>query len=65
MPKTSSTSCDHAIFVDQATDANVSSDAALVEAGRFGQRFQRRGTVQGAVRPMLIVVGLVLVQDLP
>jgi hypothetical protein len=32
----------------------VSSDAVLVEVGRFGQRFQRHGTVQGAVRPMLI-----------
>jgi hypothetical protein len=46
VPKTSSTSCDQAIFVNQATDASVSSDAVLVEVGRFGQRFQRRGTVQ-------------------
>src|ERR1022692_4730924 len=65
VPKTSSTSCDHAIFVDQATGANVSSDAVLLKIDRFGQRFQRRGAVQGAVRPMLIVVGLVLAQDLP
>jgi hypothetical protein len=28
-------------------------------AGRFGQRFQRRSAVPGAVRPVLIVVGLV------
>jgi hypothetical protein len=65
VPKTSSTSCDQAIFVDQATDASVSSDAVLVEVGRFGQRFQRRGTVQGAVRPVLIVVSFVLAQDPP
>jgi site-specific recombinase XerC len=36
VPKTSSTSCDQAIFVDQATDASVFSDAVLVEVGRFG-----------------------------
>jgi hypothetical protein len=36
VPKTSSTSCDQAIFVDQATDASVSSDAILIEVGRPG-----------------------------
>ena len=36
VPKTSSTSCDQAIFVDQATDASLSSDAVLVEIDRFG-----------------------------
>ena len=30
-----------------------------------GQRFQRRGAAQKAVRPVLIVVGLVLAKDLP
>jgi len=34
VPKTSSTSCDQAIFVDQATDASVSSDAILIEVCR-------------------------------
>jgi hypothetical protein len=29
------------------------------------RRFQRRGTVQGAVRPVLIVVSFVLAQDPP
>jgi Family of unknown function (DUF5372) len=53
VPITPSTSCDQAIFVDQATDGSLSSDAVLVETDRFGQRFQRRGAVQGAVRPML------------
>ena len=65
VPKTSSTSGDQAIFVDQATDASVSSDAVLLKIGRFGQRFQRRGAMQGAVRPVLIVVSFVLAQDLP
>ena len=39
VPETSSTSCDQVISVDQASDASVSSDAVLVEAGWFGQRF--------------------------
>jgi hypothetical protein len=36
VPKTSSASCDQAIFVDQATGASLSSDAILVEIDRFG-----------------------------
>ena len=63
MPKTLSKSCEQAIFVDLATAAGVSSDAVLLKIDRFGQRFQRRGTVQGAVRPVLIVVSLILTQD--
>jgi hypothetical protein len=43
----------------------MSSDAVLVEIDSFGDRFQRRGAVQGAVRPMLVVVALVLAQDPP
>ena len=46
-------------------DASLSSDAVLVEIDRLGQRFQRQRCVQGAVRPVLIVVGLVLAQDPP
>src|ERR1019366_10322826 len=58
-------SCDQAIFVDQATGASVSSDAGLLKIDRVGQRFQRRGAVQGAVRPMLVMVDLVVAQDPP
>src|ERR1017187_10682624 len=65
VPKTSSTSCDQAIFADQGTDARLSSDAVLTEIDRLGQRCQRRGAVQGAVRPVLIVVALVLARDPP
>jgi hypothetical protein len=36
VPKTSSTSCDQVIFVDQATDARLSSDAVLTEIDRLG-----------------------------
>jgi hypothetical protein len=36
VPKISSTSCDQAVFVDQAADASLSSDVVLVEVGRFG-----------------------------
>ena len=46
VPKTSSTSCDQAVFVDRADDAGLSPDAVLVKIDRFGQRFQRRGAVQ-------------------
>ena len=56
-------SCNEAIFADQATDASVPSDAVLLKIDWFGQRFQRRGAVQGAVRPVLIVVSLILAQD--
>jgi hypothetical protein len=55
VPKTSSKSCDQAIFVDQTTDASLPSDPVLTEIGWLGERFQRRGAVQGAVRPVLIV----------
>ena len=65
VPKTSSTSCDRAIFVDQATDASAFSYAVLVEVDRLRQWFQRGGCVQGAVRPVQIVMGLVLAQDPP
>jgi hypothetical protein len=47
------------------TDAGPSSDAALLKIDRFGERFQRRSGVQRPVRPVLIVVDLVLMQDLP
>ncbi len=36
VPKTSSTSCDQAIFADQATDASLPSDAVLLKIDRFG-----------------------------
>jgi hypothetical protein len=36
LPKTCSRSCDQVIFVDQATDLGVFSDAVQVEIDRFG-----------------------------
>jgi epoxide hydrolase len=36
VPKTSSTSCDQAVFVDQTTDASLSSDPVLTEIDRLG-----------------------------
>jgi hypothetical protein len=36
VPKTSSTSCDQAVFVDQTTDASLSSDPVQVEIGWLG-----------------------------
>jgi hypothetical protein len=41
------------------------AEAATGLGGLFGQRFQRRGAVQGAVKSALIVVRLVLTQDPP
>ena len=65
VPKTSSAPCDQAIFVDQATGVSAFSYAVLIEVDRLRQRFQRGGCVQGAVRPVQIVMGLVLAQDPP
>ena len=36
VPETSSTSCDQAIFVDQATNMSPFSDAVVIEIDRFG-----------------------------
>jgi hypothetical protein len=36
VPETSSTSCDQAVFVDQATGAGLPSDAVQGEIARFG-----------------------------
>ena len=41
VPRTSSTSRDQAILVDQTTGASLPSDAVLLKIDRFGQRFQR------------------------
>jgi hypothetical protein len=65
VPKTSSTLCDQAIFVDQATNARLSSDAVLTGIDRLGWRFQRRGAVQRAARSALVVMDLLLAQEPP
>ena len=44
---------------------SLPSDGVPVEIDGFGEGFQRCGCVQGAVRPVLIVVDLVRVQDPP
>jgi hypothetical protein len=36
VPKTSSTSCDQAIFIDQPTDMSLFSVAVLIEVDRLG-----------------------------
>ena len=36
VPETSSSSCDQSVFIDQATDAGLPSDAIPVEIDRFG-----------------------------
>jgi hypothetical protein len=64
VPRTSSTSRDQAILVDQTGGASLSPDAVLVEIDRLGQRFQRRRAVQETVRPVLVMVILLIAQDL-
>jgi hypothetical protein len=39
VPKSSSMSCDQAVFADQAADASLPSHAVLLKIDRFGQRF--------------------------
>ena len=51
VPRTSSTSRDQAILVNQATDASLSSDEALLKIDRFGQRFQRRRAARQPPEP--------------
>jgi hypothetical protein len=36
VPRTLSTSCDQAVFVDHATDASVSPDVVSLKIDRFG-----------------------------
>jgi hypothetical protein len=36
VPRTSSTSCDQPVFVDQTTDAGAPSDTVLLKFDRFG-----------------------------
>ena len=46
VPKTSSTSCDQVIFVDQTSDASLSSDVVLLKIDRFGKWLQRGSAIQ-------------------
>ena len=46
VPETSSTSCDQVIFVDQTSDASLSSDVVLLKIDRFGKWHQRGSAVQ-------------------
>jgi hypothetical protein len=46
VPETSSTSCDQVIFVDQTSDASLSSDVVLLKIDRFGKGLQRGSAVQ-------------------
>ena len=57
MPKTSSASRDQAISLIVPLARVCLRTRYCSGIDRFGQRFQRRGAVQGAVRPVLIVVG--------
>jgi hypothetical protein len=55
--------CHQAIFMDHATSAVTPLDPELVQAGdAVGQRAERRGLLQGSVRPVGVVEILVLPQ---
>jgi hypothetical protein len=65
VPKTSSASCGERVFVADAVDPAVQSQPAAFEiSGGCGKWLQRRGLAEGAVWPVLVVVGLVLTEDL-
>ena len=50
--------------MNHASGAVAALDLELIEVGdAIGQRAQRRGLLQGAVRPAGVVEGLVLAQD--
>ena len=60
----SSGSCCERVFVDDAPDPVVSTDAVVVEVGdRCGQRPQRSGLGEGAVGAMLVVMSFVFAED--
>ena len=55
--------CHQAIFMNHASGAVASPEAKVVQVGdAIWQRAQRRGLVQGAVRPVGVVEVLVLAQ---
>ena len=50
--------------MNHASGAVSPPEAEVVQVSdAIGQRTERRGGVQGAVRPVLVMVGLVLAQD--
>ena len=56
--------CHQAVFMNHASGAVAAMDPELIEVGdAIGQRAQRRGLLQGAVRPVGVVEGLVVAQD--
>jgi hypothetical protein len=56
--------CHQAIFVDNVPGTVAPPDAEVVQVGdAVWQRTERRGLVQGAVRPMRVIEVLVLAQD--
>jgi hypothetical protein len=61
---TQSVSCDLRVFVDDAAYEITSAGPESVEGGDgLGQRRERRSLSDGSVRPVLVMVGLVLPQD--
>ena len=64
MPNAWSGSCRERVFVDDAADPVAAVDADGVEvSNRCWEGFEGCGLIEGAVRPVLVVVVLVLTKD--
>jgi hypothetical protein len=64
VPKTPSASCGERVFVDDAADPVVAVDADGVEVGnRCWEGLEGCCLIEGAVRPVGVVVGLILTKD--
>jgi len=56
--------CDVLVFVEESSGAVASLDAEALEVDHVvRQRSERRGLAKSAVRPMLVVEGLVIVEQ--
>jgi hypothetical protein len=65
VPKISSPSCGQPVFVDQTTEAGLSSDAVVLKIDWSGRRLQQCRPGTGIGRPVLSVVVIVIAQDPP
>ena len=62
VPKTSSASCGEGVFVDAAADSACAVGAEVSRSATAAGSGLRERPVQGAVRPVIVVVALVLAQ---
>jgi hypothetical protein len=65
VPKTSSTSCDLRVFIDDAAKAIAPVDVAMIWVHRFREASELAGVLKRPVWSMPVVVLFVLGQDTP